>query len=51
MECISSSVNKMVSVQSASSDREVKVVEYLEILMENFSLGEDAVCRQAPIGT
>ena len=51
VECISSSVGKMVSVQSASSnDQAVKVIEYLEILMENFSLGEAAVCCQAPIG-
>lgn len=52
VECLSSSVKKMVSAHGArGNDRAVKVVEYLEILMENFSLGEAAVSCQAPIGT
>ena len=40
----------MILFESLKVYSEVAVIEYIEIMLENFPLGEAAVCIQAPLG-
>jgi hypothetical protein len=48
VECIGNTVVKVISGQWISDN--IKVLQYIETLMENFPSGENAVMERLPLG-